>query len=219
MRQMLSTALVAVIVGALAGVTAGTLAQAEPGSAVEPTAKAGNADRVDGKHAVRYTNKRGVRAGKLVATNRQGLLPSNIVQPYWGYIKNKPGILADQQITWSEVAGKPAGFADDVDSEGVTVVRIVRVESEWVTFPAAWDDSVWVGCPSGTVVIGGGGYNDGYMDLVDPYSDGNGWEVFYDNTTGSEREARAVAHCLSVRPAVLLETAGKRKAVAPVSKR
>ena len=108
MRQILSTALVAVIVGALAGVTAGTLAQAEPGSAVEPTAKVRNADRVDGKHAVAYTNKRGVRAGKLVATNARGLLPSNIVQPYWGYIKNKPGILADHQIHWNEIVGKPA---------------------------------------------------------------------------------------------------------------
>ena len=94
MRQVLSTALVAVIVGALAGVTAGTFAQAEPGAAA-PAAKVVNADRVDGKHAVAYTNKRGVRAGKLVATNARGLLPSNIVQPYWGYIKNKPGILAD----------------------------------------------------------------------------------------------------------------------------
>ena len=92
MRQVMSTALVAVIVGAVSGATMGALAQSEPATERAVTPAAGiNAASVDGKSAVGFTNKRGPRRGKLVATNRQGELPSNIVRPYWGFIKNKPG--------------------------------------------------------------------------------------------------------------------------------
>jgi hypothetical protein len=62
-----------------------------------------NADKVDGKHAVGYTNNRRLRRNKLVATNRRGFLPSNIVQPFWAYIQNMP-----------------PGFADGVDDVGYT---------------------------------------------------------------------------------------------------
>jgi len=43
-----------------------------------------NADHVDGKDAVGYGASRADRAGKLVATNKQGYLPSNIIksQPF-----------------------------------------------------------------------------------------------------------------------------------------
>ena len=238
MRQVLSTAAIAVIVSLLTLTVAGAMAQA--GSATDeatPSAvRARNADRVDGKHAVAYTNKRGVRAGKLVATNARGLLPSNIVQPYWGYIKNKPGILADHQIAWNEVANKPgaiadgqiawnevagmpAGFADNVDNAGVTKVKVVRVESELQGIIAGSSGAVEVSCPTGTVVIGGGGTNSGLMKLVDSYSTGNAWRVYYRNDTVDTELAMAVAHCLSVQPEALLETAGKRRTAVPAGKR
>ena len=114
MRQIISTALVAVIVSLLTVTAMGVLAQDEPATterAITPAAGI-NAASVDGKSAVGYTSKRGRRVGKLVATNAKGELPSNIVRPYWGFIKNKPGILADHQITWDEVSGKPAALAD-----------------------------------------------------------------------------------------------------------
>jgi hypothetical protein len=121
MRQILSTAVVAVIVSLLTLTVAGAVAQAPAEERAVTPAITQNSNRVDGKHAVAYTNKRGVRAGKLVATNGQGLLPSNIVQPYWGYIKNKPGILADHQIAWGEVTNTPAILADQQISWGEVV--------------------------------------------------------------------------------------------------
>ena len=59
MRQTLSTAATAVIVSLLTLTVAGATAQSEPAKerTVEPTGT--NADRVDGKHAVGYTNNKG----------------------------------------------------------------------------------------------------------------------------------------------------------------
>jgi len=79
MRSLLTTALVALAVGAMAGATVSALAQSEP--ALEPAAVSSiNADKVDGFHAVGAGASRAKRAGKLVATNRNGLLPRNIVK-------------------------------------------------------------------------------------------------------------------------------------------
>jgi hypothetical protein len=219
-RQILSTALVAVIVGALAGVTAGTFAQAEPGSAVEPAAKTRNADRVDGKHAVAYTNKRGVRAGKLVATNARGLLPSNIVQPYWGYIKNKPGILADHQIAWNEVAnkpgvladgqvgwfevhGKPPGFADNVDNAGVTGVTITRVATPEKVVPAGGTETDIAYCPPGSRVVGGGvnGFGVAIEDSY-PHNDTD-WFGRGTDLSGGGGSIYVFALCMSVEPGIV----------------
>jgi hypothetical protein len=80
MRQVLATALVALVVGALAGATVSAVAQSDSEvipSAVSPV----NADKVDGKHAVSAGASRARRAGKLVATNAQGYLPNNILNP------------------------------------------------------------------------------------------------------------------------------------------
>jgi hypothetical protein len=76
-----------------------TVAQEVTGDRFEVAAI--NAHTVDGKHAVSSSTSRARRAGKLVATNSKGLLPGNIVRPYW-----------------SNVKGKPAGFADGVDDIG-----------------------------------------------------------------------------------------------------
>ena len=163
MRQVLSTALVALIVGALAGVTASTFAQTpdEQTRTVTPAAVSNiNAHRVDGKHAVGFTNKPLARRNKLVATNKQGLLPGNIVKPLWGAIKNKPAALADGQISWSELQGIPAGFADGVDA-GDTTTSYIATESPniavggsvtlLVTYPVTQDLEI-------SVIPQGGGY-------------------------------------------------------------
>jgi hypothetical protein len=69
---------VALIVGGIAGATVGAVAQ----TPAEPAAvSAINADRVDGRHAVGAGASKAARAGKLVATDKQGYLPSNIVRP------------------------------------------------------------------------------------------------------------------------------------------
>jgi hypothetical protein len=80
MRQLLSTALVALIVGGLAGVSAGAVAQTGQTPAGPAAVSTINADRIDGRHAVSATASKAARAGKLVATDAQGYLPSNIVR-------------------------------------------------------------------------------------------------------------------------------------------
>jgi len=70
------------------------------------------------------------------------------VQPYWGFIKNKPGILADQQISWDEVIGKPAGFADNADNVGYVSEILPTLYSVTDAGPL-W---IWVDVPLGTDV-------------------------------------------------------------------
>ena len=111
MRRVLSTAVVALVVAALVGVPMGAVAQSDPADdRISPSAlvRGLNADKIDGKHASRYTLSRRPRAKKVVATNRLGMLPPNIIEPYWRLIQNKPAILADNQIHWDEVVGKPS---------------------------------------------------------------------------------------------------------------
>lgn len=71
---------------------------------VEPAAlpNAKNADLVDNKHAVGATKDRAKRAGKLVATNKYGYLPANIIR-----------------VKWSAIVGMPKGFADGTDDGGL----------------------------------------------------------------------------------------------------
>jgi len=83
-----------------------------------------NADTVDGRHAVGSGASKAKRARKLVATNRKGYLPSNIVKPYWGAIKNKP-----------------AGFADGVDDIGPTYTSKILYDSTVSDGPIAASDT------------------------------------------------------------------------------
>jgi hypothetical protein len=115
MRQILSTAVTAVIVSLLTLTVAGALAQSEPAttSTYAPSAVSNiNADRVDGKHAVGAKAKIPQRAGKLVATDKTGFLPRNIVKPLWPLIQNMP-----------------AGFADGIDDQGVTGVKVTTLQA------------------------------------------------------------------------------------------
>ena len=110
MRQLLSTALVACIVGALAGASFGAVAQVPAEPPVSTTAL--NADTVDGLSAVKATNKKAKRRNRLVATDAKGFLPSNIIKAKWGLIAGKPAFLADGLVGWNEIAGIPAALAD-----------------------------------------------------------------------------------------------------------
>jgi hypothetical protein len=226
MRQIISTAVVAVVVGAVAGATMGAMAQPGPEApaqqAIVPAVTSINAHKVDGRHAVSASASRKKRSGKLVATNKQGYLPNNIIKPAWHLIGGKPPVLADDQVAWGEVAGMPAGFVDGVDDVGVTKVKVKRVESLGNTVANGVWSTDFVTCPSDTVVVGGGGWtNDGSgkIRLTDSFSDGNGWRVYFENLSGNSRRITAVAHCLSVEPAARLEVAGKRRAAVPASKR
>lgn len=86
----------------LIGTLMTVIAQSESSEEAPIAPAAGiNADTVDGRHAVGATSDKAKRARKLVATDRRGLLPSNIVKPLWSLMK-----------------GVPSGFADGVDDVG-----------------------------------------------------------------------------------------------------
>ncbi len=81
MRQIISTAVVAVIVGALAGATMSAVAQAPAEQAITPAAGI-NAATVDGKSAVGYTDKKPAAPQGQARGHQQARLTcrSNIVQ-------------------------------------------------------------------------------------------------------------------------------------------
>ncbi len=195
MRNLVSTVIAALIVGALAGATVGAVAQDEPTKA-EPAALSNiNADKVDGRHAVGSGASKAKRAGKLVATNSKGYLPSNIVKPYWGAIKNKP-----------------AGFADGKDNAGVTSVTMqhVRINGGIPAGPGSYNDFN-VNCPAGYVVTGGGfDQAAGDIRIIDSSPNGSSsWYVHMLNLGASAREVSVYAICMNVTPRAKLTIAGK----------
>ena len=80
-----------------------------------------------------------MRAGKIVATNFKGYLPSNIVRPFWGNIKNMP-----------------SGFADDVDDKGVVKLQIRIAQATSRSLDPGEAVSVSAVCDPGWYVIAGG---------------------------------------------------------------
>jgi hypothetical protein len=196
MRQILSTALVALVVAALTAVSVSAMAQSEPATNSTYSPAAGlNADTVDHRHAVGFTNNKGARRNKLVATNRYGLLPSNIVKPLWGLIK-----------------GMPAGFADGVD-DGIVHMTTTQVASDPQSIPALGDGSVSVTCPAGSHVISGGFAASSYLVFaVDSIQSGNGWLALAHNSSGAEQTMRATAVCLTTDPIGVLRTRDPLKA-------
>ncbi len=106
-RLPLLLAVAAVSMLGFAQVVAQAPEEGSPGvdlAVVEPAAlpNVKNADKVDNKHAVGPTRDLARRAGKLVATNEAGYLPSNIIK-----------------VNWMEILGMPEGFSDGTDDGGL----------------------------------------------------------------------------------------------------
>jgi len=209
MRQIISTGLVALIVGALAGATVSAVAQSPAQSPAEPVIEpaAGlNADTVDGRHAVGAGASKAKRARKLVATNASGFLPSNIVKPKWNLIRGKPAAFADGQIGWGEVQNKPAGFADGVDNVGVRGITITRVAGPTITIGTEWHSAQDVDCPTGSYAVGGGVQTHGDFDphplVAESYPlDADTWAArVYNPSSTFVAEANTYVVCLAVKP-------------------
>ena len=193
-----------------------------------------NADRVDGKDAVSATGKKKARAGKLVATDTKGYLPSNILRPLWGLIQGLPGILADGQVSWGELLGipadladgqvgwgevgnKPIGFADGTDDAGVTGIRVTRIVRKLANFPVGTTTGiVQAMCPAESVVVGGGFSYFGSVTVVFSFDldDGSGWKVGFGKPSGENAAVYSIAKCLSVEPSGSFTTAKKGVKVA-----
>ena len=157
-----------------------------------------NADTVDGRHAIGATANKAARAYKLVATNRYGQLPSNIIRP-----------------RWRELKGVPAGFRDGIDDVGVWKVTISTFwnDSEWL---AQDTGDTWVGCPAGTKVVGGGfGQPEYDVVITDSLPYDNGWQVYGENRGTLARDVDAYVLCLSTNPSSGLASKGN---IRPASK-
>lgn len=80
-----------------------------------------NADKVDGKHAVGASASKAKRAGKLVATNKNGRLPNDIIKVNWSQLKGVPADIKD---------GDDVGYFSGIAFTSVT--------------PLGTDDNVWL---------------------------------------------------------------------------
>ena len=173
--------------GMLAAIApAATFAQDE-GSSIVPAVSNINANKVDGKHAVGAKASRAKRRGKLVATNRQGYLPSNIVKPAWHLI-----------------LGVPAPFADGVDNEGITGLKLTTYTSTPLAVPLpggpyAFDYS----CPSGKLMSGG--YHNGFPSDVFVNSSfpltPTTWRIWARSSSATSRVVYIWLNCMTTEPA------------------
>lgn len=182
-----------------------------------------NADRVDGKDAVSATGKARQRANKLVATNKQGLLPSNILRPLWSLLQGVPAVLADGQVSWGELLGIPADFADGVDNQGITGVKLTQVIGSAVTIGADTYKTAIADCPARSRVTGGGFFSSNPTDFNLGQSRAlnaglASWIVDGSNVGADSLTLTPYAICMSVEPAGAFTTAKKGLLPASVKK-
>jgi hypothetical protein len=102
------------VIGAVMALTlTGQAAVAQPGDGVDPSAVANiNADRVDGRHAVKSTGNVNLRKGRLMAFSAAGYLPSNIVLggvATVAALQSTAGAVneADNPVHWNQLQGVP----------------------------------------------------------------------------------------------------------------
>jgi hypothetical protein len=189
----------------------------------EVTVAAGvNADTVDGKHAIKSTGDKNKRKDKLMAFAASGYLPSNIVKggiATLAALKSAVGAVneADNPVHWNQLQGVPGGIADGVDNEGITAIKLTRVQGSSVTVAAAtpvnvYEASASIPCPPGATVTGGGAFSSSrYMNITTSCpADAATWLVFVTNTDQtSSHTFNAYAICMSIEPAGALTTARK----------
>ncbi len=132
----------------------GQAALAGTDDGVAPSAVANvNADRIDGRHAIKYTSNTTARKGKLMAIGATGYLPNNIIQKAMdadkidgidstalatiAALQNPAGAVneADNLVHWNQLFGVPPTIADGVD-EGDGYYTVVECLS-----PHRWNDS------------------------------------------------------------------------------
>ena len=97
-----------------------------------------NADTVDNRDAVGALASRQERAKNLVATNREGRLPSNIIEPLWKLMKGIPAVLADGKIGWAELVNIPGDLADGQ----IGWAEILNKPGNLVLGPVGWNEIV-----------------------------------------------------------------------------
>jgi hypothetical protein len=122
---------------------------------------------------------------------------------------------------WNAIPNKPAGFADGVDNDGVTGVKLTRVVGTTVNVPAGQVGQATATCPVGARVTGGGFFLSVYsgFSLGSDYpADSITWSVDGRNTSGADLSMTVYANCLSTVPAGALTIAKKGLLPASVKK-
>jgi len=118
----------------------GQAALAGTDDGISPSAVANvNADRVDGRHAIKYTSNTTARKGRLMAIGATGYLPNNIIQKAMdadmidgidstalatiAALQSSAGAVneADNLVHWNQLFGVPPTIADGVDAADTTV--------------------------------------------------------------------------------------------------
>ena len=138
LRRHASTILIAMVVAA---VTAGGPAFAD---GVRHAFFAHNSDKVDDKDAVGYGATIDARAGKLVATNSNGVLPNNILT------KARDANLLDGLNSTAFAAAE-----HNHDGSYAPPLAVQEVLTQ-VTVPVSSSNLYTVNCPPGKVVVSGG---------------------------------------------------------------
>jgi hypothetical protein len=120
-----------------------------------------------------------------------------------------PGAKGDPgPADWNVIPNVPTGFADGMDNEGVTAVKLTRLHGASVSVaPDAWGIAS-VSCPSGSKVTGGGPWSGTkLLHTTNSIPTPSGWEVAAHNTGGGSYTLQAWAVCMSVEPAGAFTTA------------
>ena len=146
----------------------GQAALAGTDDGISPSAMANvNADRVDGRHAIKYTSDTTARKGRLMAIGATGYLPDNIIRKAMdadkldgldslafatiAALQSAAGAIneADNLVHWNQLLGVPASIADGVDEDGydssIAVIMggndLAVAQAKWIAFdvPAAVD--------------------------------------------------------------------------------
>lgn len=112
MRGRSSISLPLILAGLLAVTAVGAAGQdTEEPDPLAPAAGV-NADKVDGRHAIKYTSKKSRRKGKLMAFGATGYLPANIVKggvATLAALRDPAGAVnePDNPVHWNQIQGVP----------------------------------------------------------------------------------------------------------------
>ena len=120
---------------------------------------------------------------------------------------------ASGSSNWGDIANKPAGFADGVDNDGVTAVKVKTVTPTTpATVTAGNFGSANADCPTGFLAVGGG-YSLGgqlvdlnnLLILSSAAQDADTWQVsgYLKPTAGGNVTITPQVHCMRAEPAGL----------------
>jgi hypothetical protein len=214
----LHAAIAATLVLSLLGSSSAAV-MAQPADDVAPAAGV-NADKVDGKNAVKATSNKSKRSGKLMAFSAQGYLPNNIILKAMdsdeldgldstafatlAALQSPVGSVneADNPVNWNQLQNVPAGLADGTDN-GITAMTFTQVVGTAVNLPASSNGTADATCPAGSVPVSGGHTASSYLVFnVSSFRTGAGWIVAARNTDAAAAHTlTAIVHCVTAVPA------------------